>query len=151
MFALLTTIHLWVKAFHIIAMVAWMAGLFYLPRLFVYHAERARPGSELDATFQIMERRLLQAIMTPAMIATWVFGLLLLATPGVVNFGADLWIYPKLAAVIALSGFHEWLAARQRDFAAGRNRYGGRVYRIANEAPTLALLVIVIMVIVRPF
>ncbi len=141
----------WTKALHVISMVAWMGGLFYLPRLFVYHAEKAAPGSELDATFQVMERRLERAIMAPAMIATWVFGLTLLATPGVVDFRHDLWIYPKLAAVLALSGFHSWLGARRIDFAEGRNRLGGRTYRIANEAPTLALVVIVIMVIVRPF
>lgn len=148
--AALSSLYPWIKAAHVIAMVAWMAGLFYLPRLFVYHAERAAPGSELDATFRVMEDRLLRVIMRPAMVATWIFGLLLLAS-GAVSFRTDLWIYPKLAAVVALSGFHEWLAARQKDFAAGRNRISGRSWRIANEAPTLALVVIVVMVIVRPF
>lgn len=140
----------WLKAAHVISMVAWMAGLFYLPRLFVYHAERAEPGSQLDATFRVMERRLMQAIMRPAMAATWTFGLLLLAS-GAVNFRTDLWIYPKLATVVALTAFHEWLGARQKDFANGQNRVSGRGYRIANEAPTLALVIIVVMVIVRPF
>ena len=148
--AALSTLYPWIKAAHVISMVAWMAGLFYLPRLFVYHAERAEPGSQLDETFRIMEARLMGVIMRPAMAATWVFGLLLLAS-GAVSFRADLWIYPKLAAVVGLTGFHEWLSARQRDFAEGRNRISGRGWRIANEVPTLALVVIVVMVIVRPF
>ena len=148
---LIGSLYPWTKALHIVSMVAWMAGLFYLPRLFVYHAERAAPGSELDATFTVMERRLLKAIMEPAMAATWIFGLMLLATPGLVAWGVDGWIWVKLAAVLGLSWFHGWLAARQRDFAAGRNRVSGRTYRIMNEIPTLALLVIVVMVVVRPF
>ncbi len=148
--AALMHLYPWIKALHVISMVAWMAGLFYLPRLFVYHAEKAVPGSDLDRTFRVMEERLMRVIMRPAMVATWTFGLLLLVS-GVVDFRADLWIYPKLAAVVALTGFHEWLAARQKDFAAGCNKVSGRGYRIANEAPTLALVVIVVMVIVRPF
>ena len=145
-------IHLypWLKAAHVISMVAWMAGLFYLPRLFVYHAETAETGSQLDETFRVMEARLMRVIMRPAMIATWIFGLALLVS-GAVDFRNDLWIYPKLIAVAALTGFHEWLAGRQRDFATGRNRVSGRSYRIANELPTLALVIIVVMVIVRPF
>jgi len=145
-------IHLypWLKAAHVISMVAWMAGLFYLPRLFVYHAETAETGSQLDETFRVMEARLMRVIMRPAMIATWIFGLALLVS-GAVDFRNDLWIYPKLIAVVALTGFHEWLAGRQRDFATGRNRVSGRSYRIANELPTLALVIIVVMVIVRPF
>lgn len=145
-------IHLypWLKAAHVISMVAWMAGLFYLPRLFVYHAETAETGSQLDETFRVMEARLMRVIMRPAMIATWIFGLALLVS-GAVDFRNDLWIYPKLIAVVALTGFHEWLAGRQRDFATGQNRVSGRSYRIANELPTLALVIIVVMVIVRPF
>ena len=148
---LLAAAYPWTKALHVIAMVAWMAGLFYLPRLYVYHAEQGASDARIDGLFQVMERRLLRAIMAPAMIATWAFGLLLLATPGVVDFGSDLWIYPKLAGVLLLSWFHMWLAARRRDFAAGRNRISGRHYRMMNEVPTLALIVIVVMVIVRPF
>lgn len=150
MSAILVTAYPWMKALHVISMVAWMAGLFYLPRLFVYHVERGDPGSSLDETFQTMERRLLRAIMNPAMIATWVFGIILLVTPGVVSFRADLWIYPKLAAVLVLTWFHMWLAARRRDFVEGRNRVSGRAYRFFNEVPTLALVVIVVMVVVRP-
>ena len=122
----LTAAYPWTKALHIISMVAWMAGLFYLPRLFVYHAERGAPGSELSEMFKVMERKLLRLIMNPAMIATWVFGLLLVATPGVVDWGSDGWIYVKLAAVLALTWFHHWLALRRKDFAADRNRVRGR-------------------------
>lgn len=148
--AALMHLYPWLKAAHVISMVAWMAGLFYLPRLFVYHAETAEAGSQLDETFRVMEARLMRVIMRPAMIATWIFGLALLVS-GAVDFRNDLWIYPKLIAVVALSGFHEWLGARQRDFATGQNRVSGRSFRIANELPTLALVIIVVMVIVRPF
>ena len=150
MSGILIAIYPWTKALHIVSVVAWMAALFYLPRLFVYHAERAQAEGELDATFQVMERKLLKVIMTPAMISTWIFGLLLVATPGVVDWG-EAWPWIKAASVIALSGLHGWLAARQRDFADGRNRRSGRIYRISNEVPTLLLLIIVIAVVVRPF
>lgn len=140
----------WLLAGHVASMVAWMAATFYLPRLFVYHAERGPVGSELDATFRVMERRLLGAIMTPAMVATWGFGLLL-ASMGGLDLGGAAWGWAKLAAVLALSGFHGWCAARAREFAEGRNARSGRAYRIANEVPTVLLLVIVVMVIVRPF
>ena len=138
----------WIKAAHVVAMVAWMAGLFYLPRLFVYHAERGTPGSELDATFQVMERRLLRAIINPSMIATWVLGVTLVLLGG---WWSAPWLWVKVTAVLILSGFHGWCSARRRDFAEGRNTRTGRTYRIANEVPTLLLLVIVVMVIVKPF
>ena len=139
----------WIKAGHVVSMIAWMAGMFYLPRLFVYHAERAAPGSELDATFQVMESKLLRLIMNPAMIATWVFGLVLLAL-GAFDWGA-VWSWAKIAAVIAMTGMHGWLGARRREFAEGRNTRSGRAYRLANEVPTVLMLVIVVAVIVRPF
>ena len=148
---LLSDLYPWTKALHIIAMVAWMAGLFYLPRLFVYHAERAAPGSELAETFKLMEKRLLRAIMNPAMAATWLFGLMLAATPGLIAWGHDVWIWVKLAAVGLLTWFHHWLARRRKDFSAGRNTVSARRYRLMNEAPTVALVVIVVMVVVRPF
>ena len=148
---MLAGLYPWTKALHVIAMTAWMAGLFYLPRLFVYHAETASPASELSETLKTMERRLLRAIMNPAMIATWVFGLTLLATPGIVDWGRDLWIYPKLAAVAVLTWLHHWLSLRRKDFAADRNSRSGRTFRVMNEVPTLALIVIVIMAIVQPF
>ncbi len=149
--AVLATLYPWTKTLHIVAMVAWMAGLFYLPRIFVYHAERAPGPGELSETFKVMEAKLMRVIMRPAMMATWSFGILLAATPGVVSWGSDVWIYVKLAAVLALSAFHDWLERRRRDFARDANRLGGRTYRAMNEVPTLLLLVIVTMVVVRPF
>lgn len=148
MLDLLMPYQLWLKAGHVVSIIAWMAGMFYLPRLFVYHAERALPGSELDQIFRTMEGRLLRLIMNPAMIASWIFGLLLVAM-GSFDWGA-LWSWVKIAGVIGMTAMHGWLSARRRDFAEGRNRLNGRVYRIANEVPTLLMLVIVIMVIVRP-
>lgn len=136
----------WVKSLHVVSVIAWMAGMFYLPRLFVYHAERATAGSELDATFQVMERRLLRAIINPAMIATWLFGLMLVFTPGVIDWG-QVWPWLKAASVIALSALHGWLATRRKDFARGRNRFSGRTYRMVNEIPTVLMLVIVFSVI----
>ncbi len=140
----------WVKSLHVASVIAWMAGLFYLPRLFVYHAERAQEGSELALTFGVMERRLLRAIMVPAMLSSWLFGLLLVLTPGVIDWGMILpWL--KAGAVIAMTGVHLWLGARQKEFARGRNRHSGRTYRMVNELPTVLMLVIVFMVIARPF
>ena len=139
--------YLWVKALHIIAVVAWMAGIFYLPRLFVYHADAA-PGSEKAETFKVMERRLYAAIMTPAMIATWLAGLAL-ATSG--HFWADHWLSLKLVLVIAMTAFHLWLGARLRDFGTDKNRFASRTYRMVNEIPTLLLIGIVILVVVKPF
>lgn len=150
MFDLLAAAYPWTKVLHIVSMVAWMAGLFYLPRLFVYHAERAGPGSELAETFAVMERKLLRGIMNPAMIATWTFGILLAATPGLVDWSSG-WFYVKLAGVAALTAFHHWLGRRRKDFARGDNRISGRTWRIVNELPVLALLLIVTMVVVRPF
>lgn len=138
----------WTLAFHVISVITWMAGMFYLPRLFVYHAETAPPGSAQDALFQTMERRLLRAIINPAMTATWIFGLMLVFTPGLVDWSMA-WPWVKAAAVLAMSGFHGWLATRRKDFARGENRFSGRAYRIANELPTVLMVVIVISVIVK--
>lgn len=142
---LLSAIYPWTKSLHVISLIAWMAALFYLPRLYVYHASDPRAD---DSLFQKMERLLLRAIMTPAMIATWVFGLALVATPGVVDWGM-VWPWTKAAAVLAMTGFHGWLGARRKDFAAGTNMRSGRTYRIANEVPTVLLVVIVLSVIVK--
>ena len=150
MFDLLSEMYLWTKAFHVMSMTAWMAGMFYLPRLFVYHAERGAPGSEVSETLKIMERKLLRLIVNPAMVATWLFGILLLLTPGVVSWTQDLWIYPKLAAVLMLTWMHHWLVRRWKEFRDDKNTRTGRIYRLMNEVPTLALVIIVIMVIVRP-
>ena len=139
----------WLKAGHVISVIAWMAGIFYLPRLFVYHSEKATLGSELDQTFQIMEERLLRVIMNPAMIATWLFGILLLSH-GVFDF-SSWWAWLKISGVVLMTGFHMWLAKCRREFAAGTNRFSGRTYRLANEIPTVLMFVIVIAVVVRPF
>jgi len=139
----------WIKALHVVAVISWMAGMFYLPRLFVYHVERATPGSEMDATFQVMERKLLRVIINPAMTVAWIAGLLMIAM-GAFDWGSA-WSWIKLLAVIAMSGFHGWLSKRRKEFAAGVNTRSGRTYRLANEVPTVLMLVIVVMVIVRPF
>ncbi len=141
----------WVKAFHIMAVIAWMAGLFYLPRLFVHHVERAPAGSEMSETFKMMEYKLLKVIMNPAMIAAWVLGLGMVLTPGVASLSSDGWLHVKLAAVVAMTAFHMWLAAHRKRLAADGPRVAGRTYRIMNEVPTVLMVVIVIMVVVKPF
>ena len=138
---------LWVKAAHVISVIAWMAALLYLPRLLVYHAD-AGAGSEPSETFKVMERRLLKAIATPAMLATWIFGLWVASLQSV---WADGWFIAKLSLVIALSAFHMALAKWVRLFAADANERPARFYRIANEVPTLIMIAIVILVIVKPF
>ena len=138
-----------IKALHIISMVAWMAGLLYLPRLFVYHADVAT-GSPMAETFKAMERRLLRGIMNPAMIAVYIFGIALASTPGIVDWRQG-WIYAKLGLVAALTVFHHLLGLWRKDFAADRNRRPARFYRMVNELPMLALVAIVILVVVKPF
>jgi putative membrane protein len=126
-----------------------MAGLLYLPRLFVYHASAA-PGSDTAETFKVMERRLLNGIMHPALVMTYTFGILLALTPGVVDWHAG-WIHGKLALVVALTAMHYACMRWQHAFAAGRNRHPARFYRMINEIPTLILIAIVILVVVKPF
>lgn len=145
----LVTLYPWIKAGHIVSVISWMAGLFYLPRLFVYHTEQVQQSSETDQMFQTMERRLLRAIMNPAMIATWVFGLCLVATPGILDWGS-LWPWIKTACVLAMTWFHHWLGLRRKDFIAGANVLTGRQYRLMNEVPTVLMLIIVVSVVVRP-
>ena len=145
----LYTLYPWIKALHVMAVIAWMVGLFYLPRLFVYHAERASVGSELDQTFQVMEEKLLRVIMNPAMIVAWVAGLVMLAM-GAFDWGA-VWSWVKVASVGAMTWAHMWMAARRKEFAAGQNTRTGRQYRIFNEVPTILMFLIVVAVIVRPF
>jgi putative membrane protein len=139
--------YLWLKALHVIAIIAWMAGMLYLPRLFVYHCDTA-PGSEQSETFKIMERRLLKAIINPAMIVAWALGLWLAWDGG--WFGTH-WFQAKLALVLALSAMHGFLVRWVRDFAADRNRNSQRFYRIINEVPTILMIGIVILAIVKPF
>ena len=139
----------WIKSFHIVSVVAWMAGLLYLPRLYVYHS-MAPVASELSETFKVMERRLLRGIMTPAMLATWGFGLLLVATRGVVDWRMR-WIWAKLTLVLALTIFHFALARWRGRFSVDQNRHSTRFFRLVNELPTLALIAIVVLVVVKPF
>ena len=140
-------LYLWFKAFHIVAVIAWMAGMLYLPRLFVYHCDAA-PGSVQSETFKVMERRLLRAIINPAMIATWGFGLWLAWDAG---FFSDAWLHAKLALVVILSGIHGFFARCVQDFARDRNTHSQRFFRIINEVPTLLMILIVILVVVKPF
>ncbi len=146
----LITAYPWTKSLHVISVIAWMAGMFYLPRLFVYHVEAIEQGSSTDALFQTMERRLLRAIMNPAMIATWVFGLMLVFTPGIVDW-TEIWPWTKAASVLTLTWFHHWLGLRRKDFMSGKNTVTGRQYRLMNEVPTVLLIIIVVSVIARPF
>lgn len=146
----LLPIYLWVTAFHVIAVIAWMAGIFYLPRLFVYHCELKR-GSIESERFKVMERRLLKQIMVPAMIATWLFGILLVLTPGVVDWSSFNWWYVKFTAVILMTGFQGAMGKWRRQFLEDRNQKSHKYYRFANEVPTILLVVAVIMVIVKPF
>jgi putative membrane protein len=136
----------WIKALHLIAVMAWMAGMLYLPRLFVYHAD-ARPGSELSERLKVMERRLLRAIINPAMIAAFVLGGLLLA----VQDWSRGWLWAKLALVLGMSALHGAFARWRKDFAFDRNARPARFYRIANEVPTVLLILIVILAVVKPF
>lgn len=145
---LLWALYPWVKALHVMAVIAWMAGLFYLPRLFVYHTEQVEPGSPTASMFQDMERRLLRAIMGPAAVLAWLCGLLLVATPGVVDW-ALVWPWTKAASVLAMTWFHGWLAVRRKDFMNGNNVFTGRQYRMMNEVPTLLMIIIVLSVIVK--
>jgi putative membrane protein len=140
----------WTKSLHVISIIAWMAGLFYLPRLFVYHVEKVGQNGETAELFQTMERRLLKAIMNPAMIASWVFGIALISTPGVVDWAAA-WPYAKFAAIIGMTWFHMWCGARRKDLMVEGVQRSGRHYRLMNEVPTVLLIVIVISVIARPF
>ena len=139
----------WIKAFHVIAMVAWMAEIFYMPRLYVYHCS-ALPGTQESERFKVMERRLLKQIGMPAMLATWAFGLLLVLTPGVVDWHEGWW-HVKLLCVLLMTGFQGAMSKWRRQFLEDRNTRSHKFYRVANEVPTILLVVIVIMVIVRPF
>lgn len=139
--------YMWVKAVHVMAIISWMAGMLYLPRLFIYHCDAA-PGSELSETFKIMERRLLRAIINPAMGLSWILGLWLAWRGGFLMAG---WFHVKLAAVLVLSGIHGFLSASVRRFAEDRNTVSSRNWRIINEVPAVLMVAIVILVIVKPF
>jgi putative membrane protein len=139
----------WILSGHIISIIAWMAGMFYMPRLFAYHAE-AEVGSDKSETFKIMERRLLRAIINPAMIAAWIFGILLVLTPGIVDWARG-WPWVKATIVLAMSGLHGLLSRWRRQFASDRNIHTTRFYKLINEIPTVMMIVIVIMVVAKPF
>ena len=141
-------VYLWVKALHMISVMAWMAGMLYLPRLFVYYCD-AELGSELSETLKVMERRLLRLIINPAMISSWVFGLTMLAVSGDVLWSQP-WMIIKLVCVVFMSIAHGEMAKWRKDFEADRNTRPQKFYRIANEVPTILMIVIIIMVIVQP-
>lgn len=144
---LLSYAYPWIKALHIMAVLSWMAGLFYLPRLYVYHTERAGVSAEPVESFRIMEDKLLRMIMNPAMIVTWGAGLALVLTPGIVDW-TMIWPWTKGAAVIGMTWFHMWLAGQRRALLKGRGKRG-RDYRIMNEVPTLLMVVIVLSVVLK--
>ena len=137
----------WLKAFHVIAIIAWMAGMLYLPRLFVYHCA-AEPGSKQSETFKVMERRLLKAIINPAIIVSWGLGLWLAWSGG---WYASLWLQAKVVLALALSALHGFFVRWVHDFAADQNRHSQKFYRIINEVPTIFMIAIVILVVVKPF
>ncbi|MBA4491006.1 CopD family protein [Paracoccus sp. S1E-3] len=147
MFDFLASLYPWTKSLHVMAVLSWMAGLFYLPRLFVYHAERGDNDGEPAASFRMMEEKLLRMIMNPAMIVSWICGIALVLTPGIVDWSM-IWPWTKGAAVLAMTWFHMWLAGQRRALAAGRG-LSGRSYRMMNELPTLLMVIIVISVIVK--
>jgi len=140
-------LYLWIKAFHVVAVISWMAGMLYLPRLFVYHSQ-VEKGSAQSETFKVMEARLLRLIINPAMVATWVFGLWL-AWKGFDFSGG--WLHAKIGLVLLLSGFHGYLSRSQRAFQDDRNTKPTRHWRMMNEVPTVLMILIVILVIVKPF
>ncbi|MBC8050498.1 MAG: protoporphyrinogen oxidase HemJ [Chitinophagales bacterium] len=142
--------YLWIKAFHVIAVTAWMAGMFYLPRLYVYHAESAA-GSPQSETFKVMERRLLRIIINPAMIATWVLGLYLIFGPDGLGLSGNGWLHVKIALVVAMTVFHIMLSKWRKEFERDENRRSPKFYRLANEVPPVLMVFIVILVIVKPF
>ncbi len=146
----LSNSYLWLKSFHVISVIAWMAGIFYLPRLFVYHVERAQGDPDREEMFQTMERKLIRGIMNPAMTLTWIFGLLMVWAGGRAIY-AEPWFMIKFVFVCMLTGYHHWASIQRKILARGEYRHNGRYYRIMNEIPVLLLAVIVIMVIVKPF
>ena len=144
-------LYLWIKAFHIISMTAWMAGLFYLPRIFVYHSEQAPPGSDKSEVFKIMEYKLLYFIMVPSMILTWAFGIVLMLMSGNLANFLEIWLYVKIICVAILTFFNFWCLQIVTSFKEDRNRYSGKFFRLMNEVPTVLLILIVILVVIKPF
>jgi putative membrane protein len=147
----MASLYLTVKIIHILSWTSWMAGLFYLPRIFVYHAEQANAGGQTAEVFKVMERKLLRFIMRPAMIATWITGLALVFVFGAADIATDGWLHAKIALVALMTGFHHVCERWRRDFETDANTRSGRYYRMANEVPTLIFIVVVVLVIWRPF
>ncbi len=145
---LLSNYYLLIKSLHIISVISWMAGIFYLPRLFVHHTESVELGSDADKLFQMMERKLLKVIMTPAMVATWIFGIFMVLIPGVVDW-SYVWPWTKALSVILMTWFHYWLAARHVEIVAGKNIRSGKQYRVMNEVPTVLMFIIVFSVVLK--
>jgi putative membrane protein len=145
---LLALAYPWIKSIHIISVISWMAGIFYLPRLFVHHSENVELSGEIHDLFCMMERKLFKVIMTPAMISTWIFGVLLALTPGIVDW-SNIWPWVKTVSVVLMTGFHGWLGGQLKCFVAGSNILDGRRYRIMNEVPTVLMILIVLSVVVK--
>ena len=145
---LLSSAYLWIKAIHIMAVITWMAGIFYLPRLFVYHAEQAKAGDAQDQVFQVMEYKLFRYIMRPSMMVVWAFGLALVMMPGVVDWGS-VWPWVKLLAVLGMTWFHMWCGKHVRFFAQSGSTLTGRQYRMMNEVPTVLMIAIVFAVVLK--
>lgn len=148
MYDLLAVGYPWIKSLHIMAVISWMAALFYLPRLLVHHTERVGLTGETHQLFTMMEYKLARVIMRPAMIATWLFGLMLVLTPGLVDWSM-VWPWTKAGGVITMTIFHEWLEVRVKSFGRGENNLSGKRYRIMNEVPTLLMILIVFSVVVK--
>ncbi len=139
-----------IKSLHLIAVISWMAGIFYLPRLFARHTEAIHLGESTNALFKDMERKLLKIIMNPAMIVTWICGLLMAATPGIIDWTA-IWPWIKLLCIITMTWFHIWLGIRRKEFEIDQNSRSGKHFKLMNEVPTVLMIIIIIMVILRPF
>ena len=144
----LTSLYPWIKSLHIIAVISWMAGLFYLPRIFVYHVEKSNGKDQLNDVFLIMEKKLHSFIMNPAMILSWICGILLFLTPGIIDF-SELWVWVKLLSIIGMTLFNIWLGFKIVDFQDGNNSLSGKQYRLLNEIPTILLVAIVVSVIIK--
>ena len=145
---ILIVLYPWIKSLHLISVISWMAGLFYLPRIFVYHVERSDGKDQINEIFLIMEKKLHSFIMTPAMIVSWICGFLLAATPGIIDF-SHMWVWVKLLAIIAMTLFNIWLGLKISDFKTNNNTLSGKQYRLLNEVPTVLLVIIIVSVVLK--
>ena len=145
---ILIVLYPWIKSLHLISVISWMAGLFYLPRIFVYHVEHSDGKDQINEVFLIMEQKLHSFIMTPAMIVSWVCGFLLAATPGIIDF-SHMWVWVKLLAIIVMTIFNIWLGLKISDFKTNNNTLSGRQYRLLNEVPTVLLVIIIVSVVLK--